>query len=118
MRLLPSFQGKTPFYLSARAKKELVLQEQFKGLEAKGPHALEKFLEKWVALAAFMSACPIYLSFPHSPPPSKAEAARCAHVHVHVCVPRCRKRKKNASKDRKSLPWKRPNLGSGEGDDD
>ncbi len=41
-------QGKTPFYLSARAKKELVLQEQFKNLEAKGPHALDKFLEKCV----------------------------------------------------------------------
>jgi ribosomal RNA-processing protein 36 len=65
-------QGKTPFYLSKSAKKDLVLQEQFKALEAKGPGALDKFLEK--------------------------------------------KRKKNASKDRSKLPWKRPMVGT-EGDE-
>jgi ribosomal RNA-processing protein 36 len=57
------YQGKTPFYLSKGAQRELVLQEKFKTLQAKGDGALDKYLEK--------------------------------------------KRKKNAGKDRKQLPWKR-----------
>ncbi len=39
-------QGKKPFFLSKAGKRELVLTEKYKELEAKGPGALNKFMEK------------------------------------------------------------------------
>ncbi len=67
------WQGKKAYFLSKSAQKQLVLEEKFKALQAKGDGAVDKYLEK--------------------------------------------KRKKNASKDRRQLPWKRAREGPADADE-
>ena len=41
-----ALQGKKPFFLSKAGKRELAMTDKFKELEAKGPGALDKFMQK------------------------------------------------------------------------